>query len=112
MDSANSTYYTISAVFVGAMVVFGLGILFVRAARMERNILVGSLTLLTTLIAGFVLKSYSASSSQFTASQMISMMMLCLVGFGVGWLFDRIAGPKTLASSDEREATLGSELAD
>jgi len=94
------------------MVLFGLGLLFVRAAWIERDTLVASLTLITTLIACVVLYSNAPRSNQFTSSQMVSLMMLSVLGFGIGWLYDRLIGPKPLAPRDDREATLGAELAD
>jgi hypothetical protein len=109
---ANSTYFTLASIVVAVMLLFGLGILFVRAAKIERNILVGFCTLGTTLIAGFILRSNIGHTDSFTSGQMWSVLLLSVLGFAVGMIFDRIAGPRQLPNRDEREATLGADLAD
>lgn len=110
METGNSTYFIITWVGVGTAVLFGLGLLFVRAARIERSLLVGLMTIATALIAGFVLSSMNAAT--FGAGDMVSLLLVAFLGFGVGWAYDALMGPLPLSSRDEREATLGSDLAD
>ncbi len=105
-------YYALAAVVVAGAILFGLGLLFVRASRIERNVLVGGCTLATSLLAALILGSQSADTGQFTLGQALSIGCLSVLGFGIGWLYDRLAGPKAMSSTDDLEATLGAELAD
>jgi hypothetical protein len=109
---ANSTYFTLASIMVAVMILFGLGVLFVRAAKIERNLMVGLFTIGTSLIAAFILRSQIGHTDLFTPGQMWSVMLLSVFGFAVGLVYDRIAGPRPMPSRDEREATLGADLAD
>jgi hypothetical protein len=112
MNTPNAMYFALAAVVVAGAILFGLGLLFVRASRIERNVLVGACTLATSLLGAFILGSQSGYTGEFTLGQALSIGCLSILGFGVGWLYDRLAGPKSMASKDDREATLGAELAD
>lgn len=110
MEAAVSVYLVLAIVLVAAIGLTGLGLLFVRASNIERNVLVGVCTLVTTAI-GIVLLNYLIKQSPtFAVAQLVSVVMVSVLGLVVGWVLDRIAGPSDHFTEDG--ATLGADLSD
>lgn len=107
--AANSVWYTVVSVFVVFVGVTGLGLLFVRGSRIERNALVGTLTLATAILAGLIL--YLTGSESFTPSGLVMVALLSITGFAFGRGLDWWLGARS-RSRDARNATLGADLAD
>lgn len=105
-------YFALAVVVIASAILFGLGLLFVRASRIERNVLVAGCTLATSLLSAFLLGNQSGTTGEFTLWGTLSLGCLSFLGFAVGRLYDRLAGPKSISSQDDCEATLGAELAD
>ena len=103
--------FLLACVFVGFMVLVGIFTLFVRAENIERNVLVGMLTLATSLIAVCLLVHDSHHGFPYGAPSVVAICLLALFGFFLGRILDLILGPQ-LHSSETREATLGVDLAD
>ncbi len=103
--------FILTAIFVSLVVLFGFFCLFVNAENVERNILVGGLTLLTAVIAaGLLVVDANRHHPEGTAG-LVSICALSLLGYGVGRVIDRILGP-TDHTVDSKEGTLGADLAD
>ena len=106
VESANPLYFILAVVFVSFVGLVGAGLMFARGTNIERNFLVGGLTLLTAFVAGVMLVGLAPASQ--TSATLISISLVSLVGFAVGRVIDAILGPK-----DEAEGpVLGADLAD
>ncbi|MEZ0325185.1 MAG: hypothetical protein ACAH95_04715 [Fimbriimonas sp.] len=107
--AANSTWYTLTAIFVAFVGVTGLGLLFVRATNIDRNGLVGALTVLTAIIAAAIM--YFSGSTRMSEWALVVVALFSVTGFVFGRALDRWLGAKDL-SVDARKGTLGSDLSD
>ncbi len=107
--AANSTWYTVTVIFVSFVSVMGLGLLFVRATNIDRNALVGTLTFLTAAIAGLIL--FLSGSQRMTEWALVITALFSMTGFFLGRGIDRWLGAKG-PSTDARKGTLGSDLSD
>jgi hypothetical protein len=106
VDSANPIAYILAVVFVAAVGVFGAALMFARAENIERNYLVGGLTLLTASVAGIMLASLPAASQ--SSATLTSISLVSVLGYGIGRGIDLILGPRDHAD----QGTLGADLAD
>ena len=102
-----SLFANIGWIFVAAMTLVGLGLLFVRATNIERPNLVAAGTLGFCAIAAVVLSRGSASSS---VSLMWGAVALSVFGFLAFRVIDAIMGPREKLHHDN--ATLDAELSD
>lgn len=107
--AGNPVLYLLACLFVAMVGLFGAFLLFARAENIERNYLVGTLTVLFVVIAGVMLWQVPAASQ--TGPVLLSISLTSLVGFGFGRLVDYLMGPRA-EPSDNTEATLGADLAD
>jgi hypothetical protein len=107
--AANSTWFTAAAIFVAFVGVFGMGVLFVRGTNIERNALVGTLTVITAVIAGLILAL--SGSRNFSEWGLVFISLFSLTGYFFGRGLDRWLGAKS-RSDDARNTTLGADLSD
>jgi hypothetical protein len=107
--AANSTWYTLTAVFVAFVAVFGMGLLFVRATNIERNAMVGTLTFITAVISGLIM--YLTGSTRMTEWALFIVALFSMTGYFFGRGLDRWLGAKG-PSRDTRKGTLGADLSD
>jgi hypothetical protein len=106
MESANPVYFILAVVFVAIVGLFGAALMFVRGENIERNYLVGGLTILTALVAGTMLVGLPPASQ--TSATLVSISLVSVVGFVVGRVIDAILGPRDHTDP----ATLGADLSD
>ncbi|MGV3616971.1 MAG: hypothetical protein ACO1SV_16715 [Fimbriimonas sp.] len=92
--------------FVAVIGLFGVGLMFVRAENIERNYLVGGLTVVTAGVAGAMLAGLAPSAQ--TTPALISISLVSVLGFVIGRVIDMILGPRDHTD----EATLGADLSD
>lgn len=107
MNGDTSIYSNIAWIFIAAMAVVGLGLLFVRATNIERPNLVAAGTLAGCAIAALLLSRGNGAS---TPGLMWGAIAICLFGFFAARVLDAILGGRTKVHHDE--ATLGVDLAD
>lgn len=100
----------LSTLFVVLVGVFGLFLTFSRPENIERPFMVGALTTVTSLFAGWLLWLQWQSFTRSTGSE-VAFALLAVAGFGFGRAIDAAMGPRRM-SADERQATLGADLAD
>lgn len=106
MDAANPIAYIVAVIFVGIVGLFGAALMFARAENIERNYLVGGLTLLTACISGVMLAGLPSSAQ--TSATLTSISLVSVLGYGVGRGIDLILGPRDHAD----KSSLGADLAD
>lgn len=106
MDTANPIAYILAVVFVAIVGLFGAGLMFARAENIERNYLVGGLTLLTACVAGIMLAGLAPAAQ--TSATLTSISLVSILGYGIGRGIDLILGPRDHAD----QGTLGADLAD
>ena len=96
--------------FVALVGTFGVFLTFARPENIERPFMVGAITTATSLLAGWLLwlqwQSFTPS-----AGSAIAFALLAVAGFGIGRAIDVTLGARRL-TADERQATLGADLAD
>ena len=102
-----SLFTNVAWIFVAAMTLVGLGLLFVQATNIERPNLVAAGTLAFCAIAAIVLLKGSAASG---AGLMWGAIALSLFGFISFRVIDAIMGPRAKLHHDN--ATLDAELSD
>lgn len=107
--SGNPVLYILTVVFVAVMALFGLFAMFVRAEHIERNYLVGGLTVAGAAIAGVMLAELPVPSQ--TGPILLSIALISLFGYGFGRLIDYLMGPR-FDPVDSTQPTLGADLAD
>jgi hypothetical protein len=107
--AANSTWYTLTAVFVAFVGVTGMGLLFVRATNIDRNAMVGTLTFITAAIAGLLM--YISGSTRMSEWALVVVALFSMTGYFLGRGLDRWLGAKG-PSRDTRKGTLGADLSD
>lgn len=106
-----STEFILACLFVALVLLFGLFSLFTRATNIERNVVVGGLTILTSLVAAAFLVIDYRSGHRSGVGALVSACLVALMGYFVGRAIDWLLGP--VAVSDEsRQGTLGADLAD
>jgi len=102
----------LATLFVALVTMFGVLLMFARTENIERPFMVGLFTTGTALLAGWLLwlewQQAATTSSSGTA---IAFALFSVSGFALGRAVDVIMGPRT-HSAEERQATLGAELAD
>lgn len=104
MEQANTVQYFLAVLVVSALGVFGLGTMFARASNIERNGLVGGATLFTVAVGIVILAS--VPSYAFTPAALVSTVLVSGLGYPVGRLLDRIAGPRDETADPLRPADL------
>jgi hypothetical protein len=107
--AANSTWFTAASVFIAFVGVFGLGVLFVRGTNIERNLLVGFLTVVTAAIAGAILALSGSRNMSDWGLAVVSLFSV--TGFFAGRGIDMWLGARG-PSDETRQGTLGSDLSD
>ena len=108
---AISTSFVLASVFAGCALLLGLCTLFVRAENIERTVMVGSLTIGTSLCALVVLARCYKTGIGMEAGNLAGICILAVSGFALGRMIDLMLGPRPY-SPDSREGTLGADLAD
>ena len=101
----------LATLFVVLVAVFGLFLSFARPENIERPFMVGFLTTMTSLVAGWLLWLQWRQGDTEGGGSAIAFALFAVSGFAVGRAIDAVMGPRTV-SADERQATLGAELAD
>lgn len=101
----------LATLFVALVVTFGVFLSFARPENIERPFMVGLMTTVTGLIAGWLLWLEWQQGGGARSGSSIAYALFAASGFALGRAIDMIMGPRTL-SADERQATLGAELAD
>jgi hypothetical protein len=92
------------------MVMVGVCLFFVRAENIERNVLVASLTLATSLISVALLRHDYLHSFRFGSPALLSLCLLAAFGFFIGRVLDFVLGARP--EFEAPEGTLGTDLAD
>ena len=100
-----------ATIFVSLAVVFGLFLMFARPENIERPFMVGGLTTATSLISGWLLWLQWQEGDTTRSGSAIAFALFAMAGFAIGRAIDVAMGPRTM-TADERQATLGAELAD
>jgi hypothetical protein len=95
---ANSVWYNVASVFVGMVALFGMAVMFVRAENIERNMMVGAMTVTTALLAGLILY-YNPRGLDNSA--LFGIALLSLLGYAAGRVVDFYLG------GEDPEADLG-----
>lgn len=106
MDAANPIAFILAVIFVAIVGLFGAALMFARAENIERNYLVGGLTLLTACVAGVMLAGLPSGSQ--TSATLTSISLVSVLGYGIGRGVDLILGPRDHTD----QGTLGADLAD
>ena len=101
----------LASIFVAMVVIFGVFLSFARPENIERPFLVGVLTTVTSLAAAGLLWTEWQQGGAGHAGTAVAYSLFAASGFALGRAVDTILGPRTM-SADERQATLGAELAD
>ncbi len=96
--------------FVVLAGVFGMFLAFARPENIERPFMVGVMTTVTSYLAGWLLWLQWHSNAP-SAGSAVAFALLAVAGFGIGRAVDVAMGPRRL-TADERQATLGADLAD
>ncbi len=107
--NVDSTWYIVTVVFVAFVGLFGMGIMFARSSNIERNGLVGSLTVLSSLIAAGML--YAAWRAPTTLFWLVMIALVSTMGYFLGRGIDMLLGGKG-PSDENRKGTLGADLSD
>ena len=97
--------------FVILVAVFGMFLTFARPENMERPFLVGALTTLTSLLAGWPLWLQWHRFDHGGAGFTVLCCLLAASGFGFGRAIDFAMGARR-ETADELQATLGADLSD
>jgi hypothetical protein len=106
----NPVLYILTVIFVCIVALFGMFAMFVRAENIERNFLVGGLTILTAVIAGIMLAELPVASQ--TGPILTSIALVSLFGYGIGRLIDYLMGPTVERTDPTQPTTLGADLSD
>jgi hypothetical protein len=101
----------LTTIWVFCSVVFACFLLFARAVNIERPILVGCLTLLTSAVAAVLILNEFKMGLRSEPRNYIPIAMLSVIGYGVGRVVDYLLGPVT-PTEEETEPNLGADLAD
>lgn len=107
MNGDTSIYSNIAWIFIGAMAVVGLGLLFVRATNIERPNLVAASTLGFCAMAALLVAKGSQPSGPV---MMWGAIAICLFGFLGARVLDVLMGARKRVHHDP--ATLDADLAD
>lgn len=97
--------------FVTLVGVFGMFLAFARPENIERPLMVGALTTATALLSGWLLWLETQHGNPNHQGIAVAYALFALTGFALGRAIDVVMGPRR-ASADERQATLGADLAD
>lgn len=112
VDAASVSWAIPTAwICIGASLVFGLGVMMSNSTYIERPILVGSLTLLGSLLAAFWLNWTLAHGGFSSWFQVVSICILGTIFFALGWMLDYLSGPPPL-NREADEETLGAHVSD
>ena len=101
----------LATLFVVLVAVFGMFLTYARPENIERPFMVGALTTATSLVAGWLLWLQWHQGDPNRAGSAVAFALFAVSGFAIGRAIDVAMGPRTM-SADERQATLGAELAD
>ena len=83
---------------------------FARPENIERPFMVGAMTTASSFLAGWLIWLQWHSYTRSAGSE-VAFAFLAVAGFGLGRALDVAMGPRPL-SADERQGTLGADLAD
>jgi hypothetical protein len=101
----------LATLFVVLMLVFGTALVFARPENIERPFMVGAITTSASLVSCGLMWVEWHRGTPGSAGVEIAFALLPLFAFFVGRAIDYTMGPRR-ESVDERQATLGAELAD
>ncbi|HWD39587.1 MAG TPA: hypothetical protein VG944_12110 [Fimbriimonas sp.] len=103
--------FDLTCMFVGIMLLVGLFTLFVKAENIERNFLVGGLTLSTALLAIPLLDNAYRHDFPNGYGSLFAVWLLAGLGFGIGRWFDHLLGARS-RMEERDDSTFGAHLAD
>lgn len=101
----------LASLFVALVAVFGMFLAYARPENIERPLMVGALTTLTAVVSGWLLWLEWHQGAPNGSGTTIAFALFAVAGFALGRAVDAIMGPRR-ETADERQATLGAELAD
>lgn len=102
----------LATLFVAVVTMFGVFLAFARPENIERPFMVSLFTLATALVSGWLLwLEWQTPGGANHSGSAVAFALFSVSGFALGRAVDTIMGPLT-HSADERQATLGAELAD
>lgn len=100
----------LASLFVILVAFFGICLTFARPENIERPFMVGAMTFATAAIASWLMWLQWRTGGG-SAGLAVAIALFAVSGFGVGRALDMILGPGR-SDADDRQATLGAELAD
>ncbi len=101
----------LATIFVVLVGTFGTFLAFARPENIERPYMVGLLTTITSMVAGWLLWIEWRQGTPDHHGIAVAYAAFALFGFALGRGIDLVMGPRR-GSADERQATLGADLAD
>ena len=112
MDAASQSWALIFG-WIGIAVVglFGLGVMYSRAANIERTNLVGGLTLLGAVVSAILFRHTVSLNGPFSWWQTWGIVLLGVGFYGWGKLLDYFLGPLPLDREADEEM-MGAHLSD
>ncbi len=102
--------FIVACVYVGATILAGLFMLFVRAENIERPFVVSGLTLSGALFSLILLDHLKHTDLNFGFGSLLLVCLVATVGFALGRLIDWILGPRSTYTLDGE--SLDTNLAD
>ena len=101
----------LAALFVTLVTTFGVFLAFANPANIERPFMVAVMTTFTGLLAGWLLWLEWHQGVPGKTGTAVAFSLLAISGFVLGRAVDRAMGPR-IRPADERQSTLGADLAD
>jgi hypothetical protein len=102
----------LATLFVALVAMFGVLLMFARPENIERPFMVGGFTVATAGISSWLMwLEWQSSGAANHGGTAVAFALFAASGFALGRAIDQIMGPMA-HSADERQATLGAELAD
>jgi MFS family permease len=110
-DAVPLTEFIVAVLLVASLAALGVGLLFVRASRIERGWVVGAFTLFGSILAALLLVAFWSDPVGRSGRHLAPIVGLALAGLAVGWFVDWIIGPRN-RPSEGPDVTTGADLAD
>src|SRR5207302_875817 len=87
----------------------GVALLFSRPTNIERQVMVGGITILGSLVSSFLMHRSQAAGGPINAFQVFGFVFIAFAFFGWAWLLDYALGPLPV-DREADEDTFGAHL--